>query len=90
MMFMITEIDHKKKLSKVVLADQESTVNFHSMTAEELSKIELENYIKPGSLVNTMILKVLKNGVLVKFLKIFYGYIFVDHLSKKLEEYAVG
>ena len=37
-----------------------------------------------------MVLKVLKNGVIVKFLKVFYGYIFIDHLSKDLAEYAAG
>lgn len=60
------------------------------MTAEEISKLELENYVKPGAKVNTMVLKVLKNGLIVKFLKIFFGYIFVDHLERKLEEYAAG
>lgn len=37
-----------------------------------------------------MVLKVLKNGLIVKFLKVFYGYIFIDHLDKNIEEYSNG
>jgi hypothetical protein len=52
-----------------------------------MQKCDLEAYIQPGTRVNTMVLKKLKNGLLVKFLKIFYGYIFIDHLSKPIDDY---
>ena len=52
--------------------------------------MELDQYVSPGTLLNTKIIKVLKNGVMVKFLKIFIGFIHSDHLSKHLESYAVG
>lgn len=54
-----------------------------------MSKLELEQYVCPGTLVNTKILKILKNGVLVKFLKIFMGFIHADHLDNNLDFYAV-
>jgi hypothetical protein len=40
--------------------------------------------MSPGTLVNTKILKILANGVMVKFLKIFVGFIHCDHLAKPL------
>lgn len=55
-----------------------------------MCKYDLEPYIMPGHRVNTMVLKKLKNGLLVKFLKIFYGYIFIDHLIKHIDDYKVG
>jgi hypothetical protein len=54
----------------------------------ELSKYELEHYVTPGTLLNTKITKVLSNGILVKFLKIFIGFIHADHLSRPLQSYA--
>lgn len=44
----------------------------------------------PGHRVNTMVLKKLKNGLIVKFLKIFYGYVFIDHLTRHIDDYKVG
>ena len=49
-----------------------------------MSKLELEQYVSPGTLVNTKVIKVLKNGVMVKFLKIFIGFIHIDHLENNL------
>jgi len=43
--------------------------------------------VTPGTLVNTKIVKVVKNGIIVKFLKIFLGYIHMDHLEKPLNSY---
>lgn len=45
-----------------------------------MSKMELEQYVSPGTLLNSKVIKVLKNGVMVKYLKIFIGFIHVDHL----------
>lgn len=52
--------------------------------------MELDQYVAPGTLLNTKIIKMLGNGVMVKFLKVFIGFIHCDHLNKKLESYAVG
>ena len=54
-----------------------------------MSKIELDQYVCPGTLVNTKVVKIMKNGVMVKFLKIFVGFIHADHLDNNLEFYAV-
>jgi ribosomal protein S1 len=54
-----------------------------------MSKINLEQYVSPGTLINTKIIKIMKNGVMVKFLKIFVGFIHVDHLENNLDYYAV-
>ena len=54
-----------------------------------MSKYELEHYIVPGTLINTKIVKVLGNGLLVKFLKIFLGFIHADHLERPLNNYSV-
>lgn len=53
-----------------------------------MNKLELEQYVAPGTLLNTKIIKVLRNGVMVKFLKIFIGFIHADHLSNNLDYYA--
>ena len=42
----------------------------------------------PGTLVNTKVIKKLKNGLMVKFLKIFIGFIHADHLVKPFESYT--
>lgn len=34
--------------------------------------------------MNTKIIKILDNGVMVKFLKVFIGFIHFDHLNKHL------
>ena len=54
-----------------------------------MNKLELDQYVVPGTLVNTKILKILKNGVMVKFLKIFIGFIHFDHLQNNLDFYTV-
>jgi hypothetical protein len=65
-------------------------MNFKGLEEQDLSKIELDQYVAPGTLVNTKVIKVLENGLMVKFLKIFVGFIHIDHLTKKLESYIVG
>lgn len=54
-----------------------------------MSKIQLDQYVCPGTLVNTKVVKILKNGIMVKFLKIFVGFIHADHLENNLDYYAV-
>lgn len=54
-----------------------------------MSKLELDQYVTPGTLVNTKIIKVLKNGVMVKFLKIFFGFIHHDHLENNMDFYTL-
>jgi hypothetical protein len=65
-------------------------MNFKGLEEEDLSKLELDQYVCPGTLVNTKIIKMLKNGVMIKFLKVFVGFIHFDHLNRSLESYAVG
>ena len=52
-----------------------------------MSKLELESYVMPGTLLHTKVIKVVTNGILVKFLKIFVGFIHADHLQRSLETY---
>ena len=49
----------------------------------------MEQYVCPGTLINTKIIKVVENGVFVKFLKIFIGYIHADQLLKNIDSYSV-
>ncbi len=51
------------------------TINFKGLEENDLSKMELDQYVAPGTLINTKIVKILRNGVMVKFLKIFVGFI---------------
>jgi len=84
----VKDVEENKKLIKVTLASEEElAMNFKGLEEEDLSKIELDQYVAPGTLVNTKILKVLTNGVMVKFLKIFVGFIHSDHLTKPLDSY---
>lgn len=54
-----------------------------------MSKFQLEHYVAPGTLSKyTKIVKVLPNGLLVKFLKIFLGFIHADHLDKNIKAYV--
>ena len=65
-------------------------MNFRGLEEEELAKLDIEQFISPGHRVNVKVIKVLRNGLLVKFLKVFYGYIFMDELVRELEEYKEG
>ncbi len=77
----IKNLDIKKKIIKVVLAeDFRNILSFKDLEEENLTKMDLENSICPGTFVQCKVLKVMTNGVLVKFLKIFIGYIHIDHL----------
>lgn len=88
MMFWVSAVESDKKFVTLSLKDQQ--FNLRGVEEEDMQKYDLEAYLQPGTRVNTMILKKLRNGLLVKFLKIFYGYIFIDHLSKPIEDYKVG
>jgi hypothetical protein len=46
--------------------------------------IDIQHLVKPGNLVKVIVKKVLENGLIVKFLNFFYGYIFIDHLNKEI------
>ena len=85
----ISDIDHSKHLIKVQLTSEEQNgFNLRGVGEEEMNKLELDQYVVPGTLVNTKIVKILKNGVMVKFLKIFIGFIHFDHLQNNLDFYA--
>jgi hypothetical protein len=78
--FWVAAIDVERKF--VTLSLNDGQMNFRGLEEEDLAKFDLEPYIQPGHRVNVRVIKVLRNGLLVKFLKIFYGYVFVDHLNR--------
>ena len=55
-----------------------------------MGKLELEQYIVPGTLINAKVIKIVKNGLIVKFLKIFLGFLHMDHLARPLESYLAN
>lgn len=79
-MFSIISKDEKKRILKVSLLDNKQTTKI-DIDAEELLGLDLSNAVKPGNLVNATVAKVLTNGIIVKFSKIFFGYIFLDYLE---------
>lgn len=81
-------VDYQKRF--VTLSMRDAQMNFKGLEEDELAKLDVEQYIAPGHRVNVRVMKVLKNGLLVKFLKVFYGYIFIDHLVRDIEEYKEG
>ena len=46
--------------------------------------------VKPGNLVTCSVVRQLENGLLVKFLKVFHGTIFIDHLVDDIANYKKG
>lgn len=81
----IKDIDQSKQLVKVALVtEEEIALNLKGVEEEEMSKLEIEHYAVPGTLVNTKVIKKLSNGLMVKFLKIFIGFIHADHLERSL------
>jgi len=53
-----------------------------------LARTNAKNLIFPSSLVQVRVKKVLENGLLVRFLSAFYGFIFIDHLKRELKSYG--
>ena len=49
--------------------------------------LDLSHIAKPGNLQRVEVVNVLENGLLVKFLGFFYGFIFEDHLNKALKNF---
>ena len=49
--------------------------------------LDLHHLVKPGNKVKCTVCKVLENGILVRFLRIFYGFLFQDHLTKDASLY---
>lgn len=78
---------------KVILTedtDSSHAMNFKGLEEQTLSKMDLDQYVAPGTLLNTKVIKVLPNGIMVKFLKIFIAYIHIDHLNRGIDSYTVG
>lgn len=70
-----TEIETKPLLRKdIVSGDNGSNTN-------------LMHIVKPGNKFRVKVKKILENGLLVGFFKFYYGFIFIDHLNKNLEDY---
>jgi ribosomal protein S1 len=85
----IKDIDQSKQLVKVTLiTEEEIALNLRGIEEEDMSKLEIEHYAVPGTLVNTKVIKKLSNGLMVKFLKIFIGFIHADHLVRPLDSYT--
>lgn len=51
--------------------------------------LDLSNLVKPGNLVSCVVTKILENGLVVKFNRVFFGYIFDDYLEEPLESYKI-
>ncbi len=81
-MLWVKSVNKDRKFVELGIEDE--PIHLKGVEVEELGKLDLEEYITPGTRVNTKVLKVLSNGLLVKFLKVFYGYVFIDHLTKPL------
>lgn len=65
-------------------------MNFKGLEEDHLSKIDLDQYVSPGTIAQTKVIKIFENGLMIKFLKIFVGYIHIDHLNRDLSSYVVG
>ena len=44
-------------------------------------------YLRPGTLVNCLVISNTNSGIIVKFLKCCYGFILLDHLLEGIEIY---
>ena len=45
--------------------------------------------VRPGNQVRCSVVKLLENGLLVRFLGSFYGYVFEDFLKKQVSFYSL-
>ncbi len=55
--------------------------------SENVLKSSPGELVPPGSLVKGKVAKVLENGIMIKFLKSLYGFIYDDHLPLPLSKY---
>jgi len=60
-----------------------------SKTIEHFSNTDARNILIPGTMIKVKVKKILINGLFVKFLTGFFGFIFTDHLSQELDKYEV-
>ena len=88
-MFRVTKKEEKKRLLQLSMVlyeesePQQLAVNLDG--AEESA--DLHHLAKPENLVNCIVLKSLSNGLIVRFLKNFIGFVFEDHLEKDVSAY---
>ncbi|EAR99985.1 S1 RNA-binding domain protein (macronuclear) [Tetrahymena thermophila SB210] len=87
-MFRVIKKEEKKRLVHLSqkVSDQEGKFVVSGEVDIE-DGADLHHLAKPGNLVNAVILKVLNNGLIVRFLKQFIGFIFEDHLDKEISAY---
>lgn len=91
-LFTVAKKDEKKKLLHVTVFNAKASAKLNNNNNDDeafIMGLDLSNAVKPGNLANCVVQKVLENGVLVKFQKIFQGFIFEDHLTQPLENYQV-
>ena len=81
----VKDVEKQRRIVKVGSVYEDGTpLNLRGVEEEEMGRLALQHYVTPGTLIHTKIVKVLPNGVMVKFLKIFIGFIHADHLSRAL------
>lgn len=83
----ITAKKEKKKIINCSLIDPLTQLKLTESQLEGQESSDFQHIVKPGSLFDVKIVKKLENGVLVRFLKYFYGFIFDEHLHLPLEAF---
>lgn len=81
----ITTKKEKKQVINCILIDPLAQLKLTELQLEGQESSDFQHIVKPGSLFDVKIIKKLENGVLVRFLKYFYGFIFDEHLHLPLE-----
>lgn len=87
-MFRVTKKEEKKRIvhvSQKLYDENEKYTVVANVDIEDGA--DLHHLAKPGNLVHCGVMKVLKNGLIVRFLKQFIGFIFEDHLEKEPSMY---
>ena len=78
-LFFISSTDSSTKTVQLSLHPSHKPLISSQITNFE--ELDARNLLTPGSLMQVRVKKVLVNGVFVRFLKGFYGFIFKDHLN---------
>ena len=87
-MFRVVKKETKKRLihlSQELYSEEKKLVVSGDVDIEDGA--DLHHLAKPGNLVTCVVLKCLSNGIIVRFLKQFIGFIFEDHLERDPSSY---
>ncbi|EGR29983.1 programmed cell death 11, putative [Ichthyophthirius multifiliis] len=87
-MFRVEKKENNKKLLYLSLkyTTQEIKESILNPSIDIEDGSDFHHLAKPGNLVNCLIIKVLSNGLVVRFFKQFIGFIFEDHLDNNQPE----